>query len=101
MAERNNHANLFAPFTHVWREFLRAVAFILVFTSGLLSADLSQASSPNYRRLFWDVATITIIHLALTLFYFLKVRHWTRWCAVSLSIIILAFVAEMTFRVWL
>ena len=83
------------------RHELIRTAFVLVFLSGLLTAFVSQASSPDYRRLFWSVLPVAVFHFALALVYFLRVRHWTRWGALGLAIVALGFVGEMTLRVWL
>jgi hypothetical protein len=101
VTENGKLPNVFAPGKRLLREFLRAVAFIFVFLSGALAAFMSQASAPNYQLLFWEVMKISIVHFALGLVYFLKVRHWTRWGALALLIAVLAFVLEMTYRVWL
>ena len=98
----DSHAmNLFAPLKPFALDFMRAGALVLVFLSGLLTAFVSQASSPDYRRLFWSVLPVAVFHFALALVYFLRVRHWTRWGALGLAIVALGFLGEMTLRVWL
>ena len=81
--------------------FLRVGALVLVFLSGLLTAFVSQASSLDYRRLFWSILPFAVFHIGLASFYFSRVRHWTRWCALGLAIVALGFLGEMTLRVWL
>ena len=93
--------NAFAPFGPVALELLRAVALIFVFLSALFTAFGSQASSPDYHRLFWSILPFAEFHLALAGFYFCRVRHWTRWGALGLAFATLGFFGEMTTRVWL
>ena len=93
--------NPVAPLKPFALNFLRAGALVMLFLSGLLTAFFSQASSPDYRRLFWSVLTVAVFHFTLALVYFLKVRHWTRWGALGLAIVALGFFGEMTLRVWL
>jgi hypothetical protein len=73
----------------------------MVFVSGLLTAFISQGSSPDYRALFWSLLPVAIFHFLLTVVYFLRVRHWTRWGALGLALITVGFFGEMTMRVWL
>ena len=93
--------NLFAPLRPLALDFLRAGVLVLVFLSGLFTAFVSQASSLDYRRLFWSILPVAASHFALAGVYFLRVRHWTRWAALGLAIIALSFLGEMTLRVWL
>lgn len=93
--------NLSAPLKPLALDSLRAGALVLVFLSGLFTAFVSQASSPDYRRLIWSILPVAGFHLALALIYVLRVRHWTRWGALGLAIITMAFFGEMTLRVWL
>ena len=90
----------FALFKSFALDFLRAGTLVLVFLSGLFTAFMSQASSPDYLRLFWSILPIAVIHVVLAVAYFLKVAHWTRWGALCFAIIALGFVGEMTLRVW-
>lgn len=93
--------NLFAPFKPLALDFLRAGALVLVFLSGLFTAFVSQASSPDYRHLFWSILPFAVFHFVLAGVYFSRARHWTRWGALGLAIIALVFFGEMILRVWL
>jgi len=93
--------NQFTSFKPLSVAFLQSGALVLVLLSGAYTAFVSQASSPDYRRLFWNILPIALIHFALVIVYFLRVRHWTRWAALSVAIVALGFLSEMTLRVWL
>ena len=93
--------NLFAPLKLLAIDFVRAAALVLVLLSGLLTAFISQAASPDFRRLFWSVLPVAAFHVALASFYFLRSRHWTRWGVLSLAFVALGFLGEMAVRVWL
>ena len=81
--------------------FTRAGALTLSILSGVYVAFISQASSPDYRRLFWSIMPVALFHFAVAAFYFVLVRRWTRWVAFSFVVLVLAFFGEMTYRVWL
>lgn len=93
--------NLFAPFKPLALEFVRAGVLVLVFLSGLFTAFVSQASSPDYHRLFWSILPFAVVHFVSAAIYFFGVRHWTRWGALVLAIVALGFFGEMTVRIWL
>jgi hypothetical protein len=80
---------------------MRVALFVLALLSGFYTAFISQASSPDYRWLFWSILPLAGFHFALVTVYCLQVRHWTRWIALSIAIITLAFLSEMILRVWL
>jgi hypothetical protein len=80
---------------------VRLGALVVVMLSGFLIAFLSQASSPDYRRIFWMILPIALVHLALSFGYSFRVRHWTRWLILCVAIIAMASYGEMTVRVWL
>src|SRR5687768_10036219 len=92
--------NVFSPIRPLVLGFLRAVAFVVIFLSGLLTVFLSQASATDYRALHWDILPIALFHSLIAGLYFWKVRHWTRWGALVLAIFALGSFGEMTVRVW-
>ena len=81
--------------------FVRGGLLVLIFSSGLYTTFISQASSPDYRRLFWSIVPVAVVHFALAIIYFIRVRDLTRWAALGVTIVALAFLAEMSLRVWL
>ena len=68
---------------------------------GLYTAFVSQASSPDYRRLFWCILPVALAHFTLALGYAFRVRHWTRWISLCVAIVVMTYYGEMTLRVWL
>ncbi len=69
--------------------------------SGLLTIFLTQASSPDYRMLFWNVLRIAVVHLLLAGVYFLRIHHWSRWLVLSAASTVIFFFGKMAWRVWL
>ncbi len=86
------------PFTMI---FARAGVLVITVLFGLYTAFFSQASSPDYRRLFWSILPVALVHFTLALGYFFRMRHWTRWISLCVAIVVMAFYGEMTLRVWL
>jgi len=81
--------------------FVRTGVLIVAVLLGFYTAFISQASSPDYRRLFWSILPLALVHFTLALGYFFCVRHWTRWVSLCVAIVVVAFYGEMTLRVWL
>jgi len=81
--------------------FMRTGVLIVTVLLGFYTAFISQASSPGYRRLFWGILPVALVHFTLALGYFFRVRHWTRWICLSIAILVMAFYGEMTLRAWL
>ena len=81
--------------------FVQAGVLIVVVVFGLYTALISQASSPDYRRLFWSILPVAIVHFTLAFGYFFRVRHWTRWIGLGIAIVAMAAFGEMILRVWL
>jgi hypothetical protein len=81
-------------------DFLHAGTLLLIFLSGSYTAFVSQAASADYRRLYWNIFPVALIHFTMAIAYFMKVRHWTRWVVACLFLIAFGFLGEMTFRVW-
>lgn len=79
--------------------FLRTVVLIITVLLGIYTAFASQASSPDYRRLFWSILPVALGHFALAFGYF--VRIWTRWVCLCFAIVVIVFFGEMMLRVWL
>jgi hypothetical protein len=86
---------------HLAITLMRSGVLIVTVLLGIYTAFISQASSPDYRRLFWSLSPVAIVHLSFALGYFFWVRHWTRWVSSSVAIVVMAFYGEMTLRVWL
>ena len=81
-------------------DFVRAGALVLILLSGIFTVFVSQASSPDYRRLFWSILPVALFHFTVAALYFLRVPYWTRWAALGSAIVALGFLAEMISRVW-
>ena len=81
--------------------FVQTGVLIVAVLLGIYITLYSQASSPDYRRFFWSLLPVTLIHFTLAFGYFFRVRHWTRWLSLSTVIVVVAFYGEMTLRVWL
>jgi len=78
------------------RDFFAMIAVL----PGGMSIALTQASSPNYRRLFWDCLMLGAANLLLSLVFFLKVRRWERWLIALISFLNVCFLFEMTLHVF-
>lgn len=87
--------------TPLTRVFVRTGVLIIAMLLGIYTALISQASSPDYRRLFWSILPVALIHFTLAFGYFFRVRHWTRWISLCIAIVVVAFYGEMALRVWL
>lgn len=77
---------------------MRTVFFVIVLSTGLGVAFYSQASSPSYQGLFWGLLPAACIHLALAGWYFLYIRHWSRWVALSVAGLAALSFANLLFR---
>lgn len=95
---RPPHAmNPFAPFKPVAMEFGRAVAFMLIFGSGVLVAYAAHDRVPNPTAWFWFLFWVLCFHLVIAMIYFRRVRHWTRWAAGCIAV---AAIVSMSIRAW-
>jgi|GEM_PF-2691034 len=74
--------------------------FTVAAITGLMVAFLSQASSPNYRNLFWSLLPFAFIHLATIAVYLRFVRHWTRWILCVVAGIAVFGTLELAVRVF-
>ena len=72
----------------------------LTVASGALTIFLTQASSPDYRKLFWSVVPFAGFHLLAAGFYFLRVHCWCRWIVAAAAATVSFFLGEMALRVW-
>jgi hypothetical protein len=81
--------------------FFRALWFLALGLTGVLTAFYAQASSSNYQQLFWTIMPFAAVHCVMTAVYFVQIRDWSRWCAFAIGVIALISFGEMTFRVWL
>jgi hypothetical protein len=78
---------------------IRGGGFLFVVGSGLLTAFLSQASSSDYRALFWNLLPFAAVHFVAVAVYFLRVHRWHRWLALGVGLFSGVAVAEMALRV--
>ena len=78
-----------------------AVFFVIVLTTGLGTAFFAQASSPSYQALFWGLLPAACIHLGLAGWYFLRIRNWSRWVALSIASLAGISFGDLVIRAWL
>ena len=81
--------------------FMQTGVLIVAVLLGFYTAFISQASSPDYRRLFWSILPVALVHFILAFGYFFRMRHWTRWVDLGVAIVVMASFGEMILRVWL
>ena len=79
---------------------VRVPTLFLVVFSGLLVAFVSQASSPDYRRLFWGVFPVALVHFGFVALYLTCVRGWCRWGAAVIGFIAGCSFLELALRLW-
>ncbi len=77
----------------------RGIGFLLITVTGLFTAFVCQASSPDYRELFWTVAPVAVIHFIAVGIYFRLVSDGDRWVAVAIGGFAAASFGEMALRV--
>ena len=77
----------------------RGIGFLFVVASGLLTAFMSQASSPDYKALFWSLVPLAAIHFAAVAIYFFRIHSWHRWLALAIGLLAAFAVTEMALRV--
>ncbi len=92
-----NTAASLKPIGAVWGTLF----FIIVLTTGFGVAFYAQASSPRYQALFWGLLPAASIHLSLAIWYSLRVRHWSRWAALSIAALAGLSFGELGLRAWL
>ena len=80
---------------------IRVVVLFAIAVTGLLTAFMSQASSPDYRALFWKILPFALFHFGLVIGYFTRVHRWHRWLAIGFGALAALGFAEMALRVWL
>lgn len=91
---------LFAPLKPMFRDFIRKVAFVPVFLSGVCAVNMAQATALNYHWLFRFVLVLTLIHLGLAGLYFRFVPGWLRWLGLAVSLLAGLSLAELGLRVY-
>jgi hypothetical protein len=79
---------------------LKHLAFGILFFCWLVTLFMSQASSTDYRVLFWSVLPFATTHLALVVLIFVQNHDWKRWLLACFSAPALLSFLEMTCRVW-
>jgi hypothetical protein len=83
-----------------WTVLRAGALFTISAITGFLTAFLSQASSPDYQRLFWSVLPLFCLHLVTALIYFVLVRHWSRWIICIVAAIAVSGFSECALRVF-
>ena len=78
----------------------RGVGFLLIVVTGALTAFGSQASSADYRKLFWSIAPIAAIHFVAVAVYFQRVRDLDRWIALAIGALAAVSFGEMAVRIF-
>jgi hypothetical protein len=77
----------------------KILALSAILISGVLGIFLSQAAALNYQDLFEACVLLCIFHWVLAAIYFIRIRNWTRWMTLILSVIVLVFAIELVLRV--
>jgi len=83
----------------ILRQIVCGLVFFVIFATGLIMGVASQASSPNYKALFWSVAPFAMVHFSASGVYFLMVSGWRRWVAVTIGALAGCSFAEFALRV--
>jgi hypothetical protein len=91
--------NPFAPFKPMMLEFGRAVWFGFIFLTGILVAFAAQDDLPNPTTRFWDLFWVLCFHVVAAALYFRRVRHWSRWPAICITVAALISFSIMTWKV--
>jgi uncharacterized membrane protein len=93
------------PPTAIWKRIaltvLKCSSIVVVIYCGLITAFMSQASSSDYRKLFWATSPLAAITLLLAPSYFALVHDRTRWAVAAIGLLGIAGFAELAIRVWL
>ena len=92
--------NPFAPFKPMMLEFGHAVWFGFIFLTGLLVAFAAQDNVPDPIARFRDLLWLLCFHTLAAALYFRRVRHWSRWPAIGISVAALISFSIMTWKVW-
>jgi hypothetical protein len=79
---------------------IRGAIFFIAVASGGVAAFISQASSPDYSRLFWSSLPVLVAHLGAVALYCFLARHWARWILVGIAIFTLFCWCEFAYRVF-
>jgi len=77
---------------------IRGVLFVLALAAGGVAVFTSQASSPDYVRLFWSFLPVLVAHLGAVAVYSFLARHWTRWVLVCIAVFTLFCWCEFAYR---
>ena len=72
----------------------------VVLLMGVLAVFLSQASSPDYHKLWWMVVPYAIVFLAAAFGYFFFVPNRTRWLVALIGVVAMLSFLELTSRVF-
>jgi hypothetical protein len=84
----------------MFRDFIRKLAFVPVFLSGVCAVNMAQATALNYHWLFRFVLVLTLIHFGLAGLYFRFVPGWVRWLGLAVSLLALFSLVELGLRVY-
>jgi hypothetical protein len=82
-----------------FQSFFRVASLVVIGCSGYLTAFGSQASSPNYKGLFWSLAPYASFQFVAVAVYFWKTRDWSRWLALAVCVVALFSFGELALRV--
>lgn len=85
--------------TSLARQTLCILALLLMATTCAWVSIMSQASSPNYKALFWGLAPFAAFHFLIVAAYFFSVRHNSRWMAFGFGTLTAMSFGEFTWRI--
>jgi hypothetical protein len=81
-------------------EALTIVGVLAIVGTGALVGYSSQASSPDYRALWWMILPDAIAHTVAAVCYFVWVLNWSRWLVAVVAGIAMLSYLEFTLRTW-
>jgi uncharacterized protein YacL len=78
----------------------RTFGLAVVLLMGVLVVFFSQASSPDYHKLWWMVVPYAVVFLVAAFGYFVFVPNRTRWLVVLIGGVAMLSFLELTSRVF-
>ena len=82
------------------RASLNSLAFGILLVSGFWTLFASHASSLDSRALFWSVLPFAVVHVALTVFFFMRAPVWGKCCLAAYCCLALFSFLDLTVWVW-
>lgn len=79
----------------------KALLYGLLLLSGFWTLFASRASSPDYKALFWNILPFALVHVALAVYFFMRVSVLGKACLTTFSSLALLSFLDLTSRVWL